>query len=168
MPSVSSYTHFYYLGTTPPSGTTTYSTSQSNANTLTDDADGGDDNVTAVGDEVTWSESGLTTELFGVTSSGEPVIVAYGGATTYYVLSNNGAATGNIGFDGASPYTYCFAAGTAISTPCGSKSVETLNIGDLVQTQTGAHVPVKWIGRQTVKKLLSRATMQPVCIRAGP
>ncbi|MGC1504983.1 MAG: Hint domain-containing protein [Sulfitobacter sp.] len=167
MPAVADYTHFYYIGTTPPDGTTTYSAGQGTANTLTDSEDGGDDNVTAVGDEVIWSESGLTVEIFGTTANGEPVVIVYGGATTYYVLSNDGSQTGNIGFDGASPYMYCFAAGTQISTPSGDKTVEMLSIGDMVLTQTGASVPVKWVGYQTVRKLFSGAKMQPVRIGAG-
>lgn len=70
MPSIANYSHHYDLGTTPPNGSTTYSTSHGNANTLTDSADGSDDNITAVGDEVIWSQSGLTVELFGVTAQG--------------------------------------------------------------------------------------------------
>ncbi len=47
-------------------------------------------------------------------------------------------------------FAMCFAAGTRIATPRGETPVETLAIGDLVTTVSGAQVPVKWIGRQTV------------------
>uniref|UniRef100_UPI000A4AC3B5 Hint domain-containing protein n=1 Tax=Nioella sediminis TaxID=1912092 RepID=UPI000A4AC3B5 len=43
----------------------------------------------------------------------------------------------------------CFVAGSQISTPMGTRAVEALCIGDLIETANGA-VPVKWIGRQTV------------------
>lgn len=64
-------------------------------------------------------------------------------------------------------FTVCFGAGTAIATPTGEKRVEDLGIGDLVTTEEGHSVAVKWIGRQTVHKFLSGMRMQPVRLRAG-
>lgn len=61
----------------------------------------------------------------------------------------------------------CFAAGTQISTPCGDVMVEDLKIGDVVLTTSGAEVPVKRIGRQTISKLRHGPARQPVRIRAG-
>ena len=62
----------------------------------------------------------------------------------------------------------CFHGGTQIATPDGERAVETLAIGDLVTTADGAQVPVKWLGRQTVRTLLNTSPkMQPVRIHTG-
>jgi hypothetical protein len=42
----------------------------------------------------------------------------------------------------------CFAAGTLIRTPGGDVPVETLKVGDLVVTGSGALRPVKWLGHR--------------------
>ena len=61
----------------------------------------------------------------------------------------------------------CFAAGSMIATPNGEIAVESLEIGDLVRTAEGKHVPVTWIGRKTVHKAFASPGVQPVRIRAG-
>ncbi len=61
----------------------------------------------------------------------------------------------------------CFAPGTLIATPGGACLVEKLGIGDRVLTAAGEAVPVKWVGRQTARKLLAGARMQPVRIGKG-
>lgn len=63
--------------------------------------------------------------------------------------------------------TLCFAAGTGIATPRGERAVETLRIGDLVLTESGHHVEVKWVGRQTIVKTFARERAQLVRIAAG-
>ncbi|WP_210115087.1 Hint domain-containing protein [Roseovarius aestuariivivens] len=64
-------------------------------------------------------------------------------------------------------YTLCFAAGTLIATRDGERAVETLQIGDVVMTEDGRDVPVKWIGRQTVHKLFTPAErFEPVRVAA--
>jgi len=72
-------------------------------------------------------------------------------------------------FPGATPgaHTFCFLAGTEITTPMGARRVEDLTIGDEILTASGDVVPVKWVGQQTVRKLLSGPRMQPVRICAG-
>lgn len=62
----------------------------------------------------------------------------------------------------------CFAGETLISTPAGASRIDAMNIGDEVVTQSGAVVPVRWIGRQTLStaQMLS-AGMAPVRISAG-
>ncbi|WP_420394899.1 Hint domain-containing protein [Nioella sp.] len=61
----------------------------------------------------------------------------------------------------------CFAAGSQISTPEGERAVETLRIGDLIETANGA-VPVKWIGHQTVSTRFGPAErLMPVRFAAG-
>lgn len=62
----------------------------------------------------------------------------------------------------------CFVDGTLIATPNGETAVESLSIGDLVQTTDGRQVPVKWVGRKRIHNhiLLSEKTA-PVRIAAG-
>lgn len=61
----------------------------------------------------------------------------------------------------------CFAAGTLIRTPEGERCVETLNVGDLVMTPSGAK-PVKFLGRTTsgVNSLRAMGKM-PIRIQEG-
>lgn len=65
------------------------------------------------------------------------------------------------------PALACFAKGTFIATPSGETRVEDLAIGDSVLTADGRAVPVKWIGRQTVRTVLGALRCQTVRIRAG-
>ncbi|WP_165586915.1 Hint domain-containing protein [Pseudaestuariivita atlantica] len=59
----------------------------------------------------------------------------------------------------------CFLPGTRIATPDGERAVETLKIGDLVKTADGTAVPVKWLGRQTVRTLMTATPkLEPVRI----
>jgi hypothetical protein len=65
------------------------------------------------------------------------------------------------------PYP-CFLTGTAISTPDGARSVESLAIGDEITTATGVAKPVKWIGRRTVStRFADRLASFPVVVQAG-
>jgi hypothetical protein len=65
-------------------------------------------------------------------------------------------------------YTYCFLSGTLISTPGGEVPIEYLKIGDLVTTEDGRAVPVKWIGEQRVKNwMFAPSHRTPVLISKG-
>lgn len=63
----------------------------------------------------------------------------------------------------------CFARGTWMSTPDGERAVEDLTVGDLILTQDGSALPIKWIGhrRINVKASRRREMTAPVCIRQG-
>jgi hypothetical protein len=60
----------------------------------------------------------------------------------------------------------CFLRGTHIRTSHGERPIEDLAIGDLLQTERGVQLPVKWIGRQLFRKagLLWPRTALPVRI----
>lgn len=62
---------------------------------------------------------------------------------------------------------FCFAEGTMIDTPLGRRRVEELSTGDPVWTAHGRVIQVRWVGYQTVHKVLAGARMQPVRIRSG-
>jgi len=82
----------------------------------------------------------------------------FGGLTASQVASIQSSDT----------FTVCFAPGTRINTPTGTCDVERLSIGDLVVTQAGPAVPVKWIGRQTVFTAFGPAErLLPVRVWAG-
>src|SRR5215813_13503292 len=49
--------------------------------------------------------------------------------------------------DGGGARAYCFLRGTLIQTPSGEREISTLQVGDLVVTQSGHEEPIKWIGR---------------------
>jgi hypothetical protein len=64
--------------------------------------------------------------------------------------------------------TVCFMPGTRILTPSGEVNVETLKKGDLVTTTDGRHVPVSWLGRQTVSRIFADPMrVLPIRIKAG-
>ncbi len=60
----------------------------------------------------------------------------------------------------------CFAAGTRIATPDGWAAVEALRVGDLVLTQSGATLPILWIGSRHVdcRRHATPAQVQPIRI----
>lgn len=62
----------------------------------------------------------------------------------------------------------CFVIGTMIATPAGDVAVEALKAGDLVLTQSGTAVPVRWLGETRVSRLFGDASrILPVRIKAG-
>jgi len=172
MPSPDSYSYAYFFGTTPPDGTTAYTNRYVSDTTMTDGADGASDDTTAIGDPLTWTgtvQNPVT--LYGFNADGDPIVAVTGSLTTsYWVASNTSYASDGSVFVGpvtSGDYTYCFAAGTAIATPSGERPVETLTIGDPVLTEDGRSVPVKWLGRQSLRAGIGATGAQMVRIRAG-
>lgn len=141
-----------------------------------------DDGFYNVGDEQ--NDSGPNTEYQGTFESGGHTFVVFHDtqAPFYSFIYSETASVGDfpsstgdypasytpgsITLD-PSPYPVCFAPGTRIATPDGDRTVETLAIGDLILTETGAAVPITWIGRQTITKFFAGTRAQPVRIRAG-
>lgn len=58
----------------------------------------------------------------------------------------------------------CFTAGTQIRTATGNVAVETLNVGDLVETKDHGLQPVRWVGK---RKVAAKGAFAPVVIEAG-
>jgi hypothetical protein len=76
--------------------------------------------------------------------------------------------TGTVNHDFNVESTVCFMPGTQVLTPAGEVSVETLRKGDLVTTTDGRHVPVSWLGRQTVSRIFADPMrVLPIRIKAG-
>ncbi len=63
----------------------------------------------------------------------------------------------------------CYATGTLIRTPTGDTPIETLRIGELVLTHTGAARPIRWIGRRGYAGRFAARNpdVMPVLISAG-
>jgi hypothetical protein len=82
----------------------------------------------------------------------------------YFTLSNDYSSGVQIGAG-----TPCYCPGTLIATEAGEVPVETLVIGDLVRTASGALRPVKWIGRRAYGGRFAAGQTQilPVRIAAG-
>lgn len=61
----------------------------------------------------------------------------------------------------------CFVAGTTIDTETGSCPVEDLKIGDLVLTQDGSSMEIRWVGsrRLSLKMLLNSPKLWPILIK---
>ncbi|WP_299549889.1 Hint domain-containing protein [uncultured Tateyamaria sp.] len=61
-------------------------------------------------------------------------------------------------------FVSCLASGAMILTPDGSRAVETLRVGDLVQTEDAGPQPVRWVGARTVAGV---GDFAPVRLSAG-
>lgn len=88
--------------------------------------------------------------------------------TTYTILDVDISVNfSNGGFDADPVYSdffVCFARGTRIATPEGTRPVETLAVGELVLTRDDGPQPIRWIGNRAVP---GRGALAPVAIAAG-
>ncbi|MBT56489.1 MAG: hypothetical protein CMF72_24215 [Mameliella sp.] len=163
------FTHIYVIGGVDPGGNYQLQGPNAISSTVSDGADGVNDTSTAVGDNVTWTVSSFLFsgpyELIGLTIDGDPVL--FDGVSAYVASNNPTLGPGIVMPSPDTSYTYCFAAGTLIATPSGDVPVETLTIGDTVLTAAARPVPVRWIGRQTLRSLFAGPSQQLVRICAG-
>ncbi len=97
--------------------------------------------------------------------NGDSAIVASG--SNVVIITNSTLAIGDPVTITGDPLPVCFGAGTMIATPEGEKAVETLEIGDMILTDDGKTVPVKWLGRQTVMPIFAGERARPVRVSAG-
>jgi Hint domain len=75
---------------------------------------------------------------------------------------------GTVTFADPSTDAACFLAGTHIRTPVGEVSVEMLQAGDLILTEDGRAVPVRWVGiRQISSSGANAAHSMPICVQEG-
>lgn len=65
------------------------------------------------------------------------------------------------------PGIYCFTKDTEIQTKTGKLNIQSLNIGDLIATQTHGFQPIRWIGKRSIcaAELHGRPEFKPVLIR---
>jgi len=87
-----------------------------------------------------FSQNGSTTNVWGMNSDVDLI-----GGTSYVKIS--GSNTGSTRYDS---FVTCFAKGTVIDTPDGARPIETLAVGDLVQTRDDGACPVRWVGQRAV------------------
>ncbi|WP_368346210.1 Hint domain-containing protein [Pelagovum sp. HNIBRBA483] len=74
-----------------------------------------------------------------------------GDYATMDAFPNGAHAIENLSSTG--PVLICFGGGTRITTPYGDIPVEHLSVGDLVLTQDGRAVPIRWIGKKALSPL---------------
>ncbi|WP_420325654.1 Hint domain-containing protein [Mameliella sp.] len=160
-----SFTHIYVVGGVDGLGNYQLQGPNAISSTVSDGADGLNDTSTAVGDNVTWTVSSVLTsgpyELVGLTVDGDPVL--FNGSSAYVASNDPSLGPGVVAASSDTTYTYCFAAGTRIATPEGETPVEMLDVGAPVLTAAGDVVPVRWVGRQSLRATQARL----VRIRAG-
>ena len=92
-----------------------------------------------------------------------------GSVTTFALsdLSSNDATPATD--DNTTVEAACYASGTRILTVRGEIAVEDLALGDVVVTASGAHRPIRWIGRRSyaARFLAANPNVQPIRFRVG-
>ena len=106
-------------------------------------------------------------------SGGNTVLSFTNGATPVGSLTLEGTYdTPTLGFDAGSGTisdAACFVSGTLIETSAGSRAVETLAVGDLIVTRTGALKPIVWLGHRHIgsRQHPLAERLWPVRVQAG-
>jgi hypothetical protein len=108
------------------------------------------------------AEAASYSGYFGTDANGNNAgpIVEIG--TTYYLLANSAYTVTTSSPLSPSAYvldeaqSLCLLAGTRIATPSGPRAIETLEVGDLVTTASGAPLAICWMGHEAVSNGLRR------------
>ena len=79
---------------------------------------------------------------------------------TYTIANSSNSDTGFVNVSSIP----CFVAGTLIATDQGQRRVETLSLGDLINTKDDGLQPLRWIGQRTVA---AKDNFAPIHIRAN-
>jgi Ca2+-binding RTX toxin-like protein len=94
---------------------------------------------------------------------------AGGSGRVEFLDAPRGKVVGSLAFESIETVVPCFTPGTMILTPEGERPVETLVIGDLVETRDRGARPVRWIGDRALSRAeIARAPhLAPVRIAPG-
>lgn len=113
----------------------------------------------------------LTSELRALSfaPTHDQVMVGQSVNTEFDVLAAVGAFSASDSTTVTATDVACFCPGTLILTDCGDIPVETLGIGDVVVTASGAHRRIKWVGRRSyLRRFAARnPDIAPIRLRAG-
>jgi hypothetical protein len=71
--------------------------------------------------------------------------------------------------NGGTELVACYLTGTRIATPDGARAIETLAIGEMVLTESGAARPIRWIGRRrySAARVAANPELRPIRLPAG-
>ncbi len=142
---------------------------------------GGDDQDTFIvdvgahgfGDTIDGGEGGVDNDVLDLTGAG-PLRIVYGGGNNeagvvQFLDGPGGNVIGTLTFSNIETIVPCFTPGTMILTPTGDRPVETLRVGDLVETRDRGPQPIRWIGdrRLTRAEALRCPHLAPVRIARG-
>ncbi len=121
--------------------------------------------------ELAWSSDATTTltdaSTLQVTSGSNTYTISLNGAydADFFSLAADGSGGTMLLAEG----TPCYCRGTLILTDRGEVPVETLRIGDLIQTATNGLRPIRWIGRRSYSGTFANGNRDilPVVFRSG-
>ncbi|UWQ12767.1 Hint domain-containing protein (plasmid) [Aliiroseovarius crassostreae] len=145
-------------------GDTVYGDGGDDLFVVTDYGEAGTGNITVVGGE-TDETNGDTLDFRGLThwdnityTNTDPGVG--GGMSGFATLDDGSVVT----FSEIENIIICFAAGTRITTPAGTREVQDLRPGDLVLTRDNGVKPIRWVGKRTVP---ARGSLAPIRFAPG-
>ncbi|MBV1864830.1 MAG: Hint domain-containing protein, partial [Rhodobacteraceae bacterium] len=124
------------------------------------------------GDKIDGGEGGLDKDTLDLTGSG-PLRVVYDAVNSENgrvdFLNGTGGISRSMNFQNIETVIPCFTPGTLISTPNGSRPVESLRQGDRVITRDNGVQKIRWIGSKHLDQaaLSANPKLRPVLVRKG-
>ena len=124
-----------------------------------------------IGSLISFSDS-YSSGILGAGAGTNFTITTGSGTDTFELQGNLTNNTFSLTSDGNGGILFvdapCFCEGTLIRTEAGETRVEQLQIGDTVQTHSGAARRIKWIGNRSYdgKFIAGNHLMLPICIKA--